>query len=118
MHMKEHIQGDVVVLSMKGDLMGEPETGELREKVRSLAGDGFKKIVLDVGGVRWINSSGLGALISALTTINSVGGDLRIAHINEKIENLFLITQLVKVFKVFETTERAIASFVVDPVAG
>jgi anti-sigma B factor antagonist len=118
MTIKESIQGDVVILSLKGNLMGEPETVELRDKLKGLLTDGFLKIVLDVGAVKWINSSGLGAIISGLTSVNNKGGDIRIAHVTEKIKSLFMITQLIKVFKTFDSNERAVASFILDPVSG
>ncbi len=118
MTIKEEFQGDVVVLELKGNLMGDPETTELREKVRSLVADGFIKVVLDIAKLKWVNSSGLGALISSLATINNGGGDLRIANVTEKINSLFMITQLIKVFKSFDSVDRAVASFMVDPPAG
>ncbi|MCB2206450.1 STAS domain-containing protein [bacterium] len=118
MQIKEQIEGDVVVLSMRGNLMGEPETSEFRDKIKDLVRDGFLKIVLDVSKIKWLNSSGLGALISALASVNNSGGDMRIANVTEKIKSLFMITQLIKVFKTFESTERAVASFIVDPISG
>ncbi len=118
MTIKEEFHGDVVVLELKGNLMGDPETTELREKVRSLVADGFNKVVLDIAKLKWVNSSGLGALISSLATINNGGGDLRIANVTEKINSLFMITQLIKVFKSFDSVDRAVASFMVDPPAG
>ncbi len=118
MQIKETIEGDVVVLALKGNLMGEPETMEFRDKVKNLVRDGFLKIVLDVSKIKWVNSSGLGALISALASVNNGGGDLRIANVTEKINSLFMITQLIKVFKTFDTIDRAVASFLVDPVSG
>ncbi len=118
MQIKEQIEGDVVVLSLRGNLMGEPETSEFRDKIKDLVRDGFLKIVLDVSKIKWLNSSGLGALISALATVNNGGGDMRLANVTEKIKSLFMITQLIKVFKTFDTTERAVASFLVDPISG
>lgn len=118
MQIKEQIEGDVVVLSLRGNLMGEPETSEFRDKVKDLVRDGFLKIVLDVSKIKWVNSSGLGALISALATVNNSGGDMRLANVTEKIKSLFMITQLIKVFKTFDTSERAVASFLVDPISG
>jgi len=70
-----------------------------------------KHVVIDMGGVNYVNSSGLGTLISALTTMRNAGGDLRLARIGEKVQNLFVITQLVKVFDTYETVERALASY-------
>jgi len=118
MQIKETIEGDVVILALRGNLMGDPETTEFREKVKNLVRDGFLKIVLDLSKIKWLNSSGLGALISAMATVNNNGGDMRIANVTEKIKSLFMITQLIKVFKTFESSERAVASFLVDPISG
>jgi len=112
MTIKEKIYDNkVAVLTLKGNLIGEPDTDNLREKIYGLLQDGFSKIVIDMKGVRWISSSGLGTLIASLSSVRSKGGDLRLANVTEKVESLFAITQLVKVFKTYETVERAVASF-------
>ncbi len=111
MQIKEKITGDVVVLKFKGSLMGEPDTTKIRQKFHSLVNDELQKVVIDMGGVKWINSAGLGSLIAGLTTLRNAGGDLRLANVADKVESLFMITQLVKVFKSYETADRAIASF-------
>ncbi len=111
MQIKEKIVGDVAVLKFKGSLMGEPDTSRIRQKIHSLVNDEILKVVIDMGGVKWINSAGLGSLIACLTTLRNAGGDLRLASVVDKVESLFMITQLVKVFKSYETVDRAIASF-------
>ncbi len=111
MSIKEKIIGDIVVLSLKGNLMGEPDTTDLRDKIYSLLQDNFVNIVLDLAKVKWVNSSGLGTLISSMTSIKNKGGELRLANITDKVESLFVITQLIKVFKTYETVDRAVASF-------
>jgi anti-sigma B factor antagonist len=111
MTIKEKMFGDVAVLTLRGNLRGEPETLELREKVNSLIEEGFTKVVIDMKGVRWVSSTGLGTLIATLTTLRNNGGDLRLANITENVESLFVITQLTKVFKTYETVERAVASY-------
>lgn len=111
MQIKEKIEDQVAVLSLKGDILGEPETSKIRDKIHSLVNDEMKHVVIDLSGVNFMNSSGLGSLISALTTMRNAGGDLRLARIGEKVNNLFVITQLVKVFDTYETVERALASF-------
>ena len=118
MQIKVTFKDSVAVISLKGDLMGDPETTELREQIYGLISDGFLQVVIDLGKVKWINSSGLGALISSLTSVKSKGGDLRIANLSEKVKNLFVITQLVKVFKTYESNDRATASFKVDRIKG
>lgn len=111
MTIKEKMHGDVAVVSLKGNLMGEPETVDLREKIYSLLKDDVRKIVLDLGKVRWVNSTGLGTFIAVMTSVKTKGGELRLASITDKVESLFVITQLSKVFKTYETVDRAIAAF-------
>jgi anti-sigma B factor antagonist len=111
MQIKEKIENDVAVLSLKGDLLGEPDTTTIREKIHSLVSDQVKQVVLDLGGVNYMNSSGLGTLIAALTTVRNSGGDLRLARVEGKVQNLFVMTQLVKVFDTYETVDRALSSF-------
>ncbi len=111
MQIKEKIVDDIAILTLNGDLIGDPETTKLREKVKSLITDEIKKIVIDLSGVSYINSAGLGSLISVLTTVRNAGGDLKLARIGKRIKSIFVITQLVKVFDSYETQERAIASF-------
>ncbi len=111
MQIKEKIEGDIAILNFKGDLLGEPDTTNIREKIHSLVSDNIKKIVIDLGGVNYMNSSGLGTLISVLTTVRNGGGSLVLSNVGGKVQNLFLITQLVKVFDTYETVDRAMASF-------
>ena len=111
MQIKEKVDGEVAVLTFKGDLLGEPDTTKVREKIHSLVNDDMKSVIIDLSGVNYINSSGLGTLIAALTTMRNSGGDLRLARVGEKVKNLFVITQLVKVFETYETVERALSSY-------
>ena len=111
MAIKEKIEGDIAVITLKGDLVGDPETTQLKEKVSSLISDQITKIVIDLGKVKYVNSTGLGTLISALGKARDAGGKLYLARVGDNVQNLFVITQLVKVFETFETVDRALASF-------
>ena len=111
MTIREKMIGTIAILSLKGNLTGEPDTGKLRDRIYSLLEEGFSKIVLDLKGVRYVSSTGLGTFIASLTSVRNKSGDLRLANVTEKVESLFVITQLVKVFKTYDTTERAVASF-------
>lgn len=111
MNIKEKVENGIAILILKGDLIGEPETTDLREKIHSLIGDKVKKVVMDLSGVNYVNSSGLGTLIAALTTVRNAGGDLRLARVGEKVQSLFIVTQLVKVFETYESVDRAVSSF-------
>ena len=111
MKFKDKIDGAVGILTMKGKLMGPPDTDELHDEVKSLLGGGGKNIVLDMGGVSWLNSMGVGAIMRSYTTVKSSDGELCLARLTDKAHSLFVITQLVKVFKVYETVDEAVASY-------
>lgn len=109
------MENEVAVITLKGDLLGEPDTTAIRDKIHSLVNDEVKHVVVDLGGVNYMNSSGLGTLISALTTMRGAGGDLRLARVEGKVQNLFMMTQLIKVFDTYETVDRALVSFKSKP---
>ena len=111
MAVKEKIKGDVAVLAVSGKLMGGSETKEVHEKVKSLLADGIKNIVIDLAKVKWVNSSGLGVLISCLTSVQNSEGTLKIAGATDKVNSLFMMTKLITVFDAYESVDRAIATF-------
>src|SRR5689334_1968784 len=111
MHIHEQIDGEVVVVTLHGDLLDTGDTVALEQKVTSLRVDGITKIVFDLGKLNRINSKGLGALIGAFKTIRDSGGEIRFADIDHQINNIFVKTKLVQVFNTYETVGRALASF-------
>lgn len=111
MAIKEKITGDIAVLPVSGKLMGGNETKEVYEKVKVLIDDGIKKIVIDLTKVKWMNSQGLGVLISCLTALQNVDGQLKIAGATEKVNSLFMMTKLITVFDCHETADKAVATF-------
>ena len=111
MQVKEKVKGDITVITLKGKLMGGPETAAIHTKVKELVEAGSSKIVIDLGKVTWMNSTGLGALMSAMTTSRNADGDLKLVHVTEKVKSLFMITKLITIFETFESEEEAIASF-------
>jgi anti-sigma B factor antagonist len=100
-----------VVVVLDGDVMGGPDGTALHERLAELKQAGRRHVVIDLGGVRFMNSSGLGMLIGALTTMRNAGGDLRLARVGERVENLLTMTKLAAVFKQFPTVETAVSSF-------
>ena len=110
MRIHDELRGDVVIITLKGDMMGEPDTGQFRDKIKEMLDKGMKKIILDLSGVKWMNSLGLGALISAFTTVKSHDGEMVITNVTKKVESLFMITQLIKVFKHYDTVDEAISA--------
>jgi len=110
MKIKEKIENHVAVLSLNGKMMGGPETQAVHDHIKGLISDGIKKVIIDLGDVKWMNSSGMGVLMASMTTLKSEDGQLALARVTEKVQSLLIITQLIKVFSTFETVERAIAS--------
>lgn len=111
MKIKEKIEGDVAVLTVSGNMMGGPETSALHDKVKSLIADGIKRVVIDLKGVKWMNSSGLGVLMACMTSLNNASGKLKLASVTEKVKSLLMITQLMRIFDTYENAERATAAF-------
>ncbi len=110
MKIKEKIENNVAVLSLHGKMMGGPETTALHDHIRGLMKDGISKVVIDLGGVKWINSSGLGVLMAAMTTLKNTEGQMKLANVTEKVESLLMITQLIRIFETFDSVDRAVAS--------
>lgn len=104
-------QGGVVVISLNGKIMGGPEATEINEKFNQLIDDQKLKIVIDLENVEWMNSSGLGILIGAVTLFKNNNGQLRIINISERIQNLLKITKLDGIFQTSDSLEEAISSF-------
>ena len=97
------------------DLSGKITLGEggmaLREEVHKLLAGGSKKIVLNLGEVNYIDSSGLGELVSAYTAVKNAGGELKLLNLTSKVRDLLVITKLVTVFDVKDDEASAVASF-------
>lgn len=100
-----------VVIEFKGNVMGGPDAVSLNEKLHELIDAEKTNVVVDLGKVKFMNSSGLGMLIGALTTMRKAGGDLRIANATDKIESLLIVTKLITVFKHYKSVEEAAKSF-------
>jgi anti-sigma B factor antagonist len=102
--------GDVAVLNISGRItLGEGNV-MLREIVRELADKGNKKIVLNLGEVQYIDSSGLGELVKTHTTVRNQGGQLRLANLNKRVNDLLQITRLSAVFDIERDEASAIRS--------
>ncbi|MFC1628757.1 STAS domain-containing protein [Gemmatimonadota bacterium] len=111
MQIKHVTSGDVAVLHLQGKIMGGPDATSLHEKLHELIETGTRSVVIDLRDVDWMNSSGLGILIGGLSAIRKSGGDLRLASVTEKIEEVLRITKLDRVFDVFGSTEEAVTSY-------
>ncbi|MCI0563224.1 MAG: STAS domain-containing protein, partial [Nitrososphaera sp.] len=82
----------------------------LRELVHGLLEKKCRKVVIDVAGVERMSSTGLGAIVAAMTSVKTRGGELCIANASTKIGPLFMVTKLVKVLKLYESVDKAVLS--------
>jgi anti-sigma B factor antagonist len=111
LELNERQAGDVTILDMTGSVrMGEGAVS-LRNSIRGLNDEGKKKILLNLAGVKNIDSSGIGELIANYTTISRDGGQLKLLNLTEKVQNLLVITKLLTVFDSYDNEAEALSSF-------
>ena len=108
--MSEKVVDGVTVLMVTGRVIFGDEASALRDKVKALLATS-KKLVLNLGGVSYIDSGGLGVLVSLYTSAKSAGGDIKLANLTQRVGDLLQITKLLTVFEVCEGEQKAIDSF-------
>ena len=110
MKFKTTHQGGVTVIALEGNLMGGPDATMLNGKLHELIDAGRKHAVIDLKGVEFMNSSGLGLLIGGVSTMKNAGGSLRFANASEKIAGLISITKLGSLFAMYPSVDEAVAA--------
>ena len=103
--------GDIRILDCSGKITLGEGTMAVRNTVRDILKDNGKKILLNLANVNYIDSSGIGELVSTYTTVTNNGGQLKLLNLTKKINELLQITKLLTVFQVFDSESAAIASF-------
>ena len=112
MKIVERMIGDVAVLEVSGKLLGGPPgSQEFKNKIYELIDKDVKKVVVDLAEVKRMNSSGLGILISALTSLKNHDGNMKLASIGETMEGILIMTKLNTIFETYDTAEGAAQSF-------
>jgi anti-sigma B factor antagonist len=111
MEMNERMVGGVMILDLTGKLTIEDGVQLLKDKIQSLVQQDRKQLVLNLGGVPYIDSGGLGVLVAGYTTITKVGGRLTLLNVNKKNHDLLSITRLVTIFETFDSEPDALASY-------
>ena len=111
MQIEERVVDDVTILDLKGKItLGEGDEA-LKDKINSLAMQDRKHILLNLEGVPYIDSAGLGEVVRTYTTISRQGGQLKLVNLTKRITDLLSITKLLTVFETFETEAEALKSF-------
>jgi len=103
-------QRDVVVIEIEGQLIVSNRQ-ELKQRVLDEAEGGARKILVDFGKTGYIDSSGLGVLVSLAKRLRELGGDLRLANLNDDLQTLFELTKLDTLFQIADSRERALETF-------
>ena len=111
LNITERQVGDVTILDMSGKITIGEGSVALRTAIRRLLEESKKKILLNLAGVGYIDSSGIGELVSSYTAINNAQGQLKLLSLTQKLQDLLTITKLLTVFDTFDSEEEALASF-------
>ena len=110
-NIKQRQAGDVVILDLDGEVRIGDSATALRGAIRELVAAGNTKLLLNLGGVRYVDSSGIGELIANYTTVGRSGGQLKLLNLTDKVQDLLVITKLLTVFDVYEAEPEALSSF-------
>src|SRR5690625_3730051 len=100
-----------VIVELKGNVMGGPDSEQFSELLHSFIDEGKKNVIVDLGSVKFMNSSGLGILIAGLTTMRRAEGDLRICQADNNIESLLVVTRLITVFDHYPRGDEAVQCY-------
>ena len=111
LNIRERQAGDVTILDMDGKITIGDGNVALRSAIRRLIEEGKKKILLNLGGVGYVDSSGIGELVSSYTTIQREGGQLKLLNLTQKIQDLLGITKLLTVFDTYTEEAQALNSY-------
>jgi len=109
--VKERQAGDVTILDLNGAVRIGEGSIELRDAIRALGEQGKKKVLLNLRGVNYVDSSGIGELIANYTTVSRQGGQLKLLNLTDRIQNLLVITKLLTVFDAYDNEAEALKSF-------
>ena len=108
LHVSKH--GDVVVVEIEGQLIVSNRQ-ELKQRVLDEAEAGARKVLVDFARTGYIDSAGLGVLVSLAKRLRELGGDIRLANLNDDLQTLFELTKLDTLFQISDSRERALESF-------
>ena len=111
----EHQMDDVTVLALTGQMLLDDGDLVFGRKIRDLADRGRVKIILDLGGLTYVDSSGVGMLVGKLKSVRENGGDIRLLHVTTRGQRLFGMLKILTVFETFEDEAQAVRSFSARP---
>ena len=101
----------VTILDINGRIVLGDEIGKLRDAIHGLIAEGKKKIILNLAGVDYIDSSGVGELVASYTTVRNAGGELKLLNLTQKVQDVLYVTKLYTVFDIKDDEFTAVKSF-------
>ena len=111
MNVKVREESGVTVLDISGKIMGGPDAESFHELIKELIGEDKKKILVNLGKVNWINSTGLGILIAGYTSVRDADGEFKLLNVSDRIESILMVTKLAGIFDSFDDMDEALSSF-------
>ena len=112
MQIDQRPNGDVAIVAISGDItLSKGGDVLLKDKVQSLLQQGHRKILLDMGGVAYVDSAGLGQLVQVYATTSHLGGSLKLLNLTKRLKDLLVLTKLLTVFEAHDNESDAIKSF-------
>jgi anti-sigma B factor antagonist len=108
LNIKEREAGDAAILDLDGNIIMGSGSTQLRETIRRLIQEGKEKIILNLAGVKYIDSSGVGELVSSSVALNRAGGQLKLLNLPEKVEEVMALSSLLSIFEVYEDESKAL----------
>ena len=112
--IQEREREGITILDFKGRIAAGPEASALREKVAEVTAAGKRNLVLNLAGVDYIDSTGLGALVVCVTGLRKLGGNMKLLNLNRRNIDLLVMTKLDTVFEVFTDEQDAVSSYYPD----
>jgi anti-sigma B factor antagonist len=109
LNIKEREAGDAAILDLDGNIIMGGGSTQLRDTIRRLIQEGKEKIILNLAGVKYIDSSGVGELVSGSVALNRVGGQLKLLNMPRKVEEVMALSSLLSIFEVYEDESKALA---------
>lgn len=107
----ERRTGSVIILDLKGNIRLGEGSRELHKAIRLIVEEGEKKLLLNLAEVSYIDSSGLGEIVAGYSTLQKIGGEMKLLNLTDRVSELMVITKLLTVFEVYEDEDQAINSF-------
>ncbi len=102
---------EITIVELRGQIKLGEGASVLRDTVKELLGKGQRKILVNLGDINYIDSTGIGELVSAFTSVRKEGGELKLLHLTKRVRDLLQITKLYTVFHILDDEAAAIAAF-------